>query len=325
MKYTVILLVLSIVVARIAAYRSSFPRRVAKRIGLKMGGYYAEAESEEGSEEPKEEIGGRKIDRSKTHMIFGVRCIETKHKVSVATSASASTTVVGLQPLNDLEEQSSDGTICNDDVEEGKTLSIVLDHLLSENPSDGRSNVIQIVPSGDDDDDHDPHHHAAFELVEVGADPIVSLAAARLLSESTGSKRIDRSVVVRHPNEQRLRVLEHAHMFFNERTKNNPCSFRTEPLQDNEPLVGWPPASAHSISNANCVVLFTSPALVSSRLDEAVTGILAPRVRVLVPSAIISPTQLEGFEYRVVAGDKATKSPDYDSESPLLLEILSRK
>ena len=114
-------------------------------------------------------------------------------------------------------------------------------------------------------------------------------------------------------------------MFFNERTKNNPCSFRTEPLQDNEPLVGWPPASAHSIPNGDRVVLFTSPALVSSRLDEAVSGILAPRVRVLVPSAIISPTQLEGFEYRVVAGDQETKSPDYDSESPLLLEILSRK
>jgi hypothetical protein len=295
---------------------------------LQMGGYnqyYAESESEEGSDDFQQEIGGRTIDRSKTHMIFGVRCIETKHEISILATATTSittteTTVVGLQPLNDLEDDGSDSTICNDDFGEGKILSILLDHLLSEHQSD----VLQIFP-GDDD--------IVFELVEVGADPIVSLAAVKLLSGgSSGGSRIDRRVVVRHPDEQRLRVLEHAHLYFNEKTKNNPCSFRTEPLKDDEPFVWQLPVSTnHSSPNSDCVVLFTSPALVSSRLDEAIASIASastvayntapPRYRVLVPSAIISPEQLVKYEYRVVAGVEETD----DDNSPLLLEILSPK
>ena len=300
---------------------------------LRMGGYnqyYAESESEEGSDDIQQEIGGRMIDRSKTHMIFGVRCIETKHEISIpattpTSTATIETTVVGLQPLNDLEDESSDSTICNDDFGEGKTLSILLDHLLSEQL---QSDVLQIVPSDDD-----PHHDNVFELVEVGADPIVSLAAAKLLSggATSGGSQIDRRVVVRHPDEQRLRVLEHAHLYFNEKTKQNPCSFRTEPLKDNEPFV-WqqPPVSTHSSPNSDSVVLFTSPALVSSRLDEAIASITLaaaayntdpPKYRVLVPSSIISPEQLVKYEYRVVAGVEETD----DDNSPLLLEILSSK
>jgi hypothetical protein len=302
-------------------------------VTLRMGGYnqyYAESESEEGSDDIQQEIGGRMIDRSKTHMIFGVRCIETKHEISIPATTSTSTTttettIVGLQPLNDLEDESSDSTICIDDFGEGKTLSILLDHLLSKQLE---SDVLQIVPA-----DNDPHHDTVFELVEVGADPIVSLAAAKLLSGGTtsGGSRTDRRVVVRHPDEKRLRVLEHAHLYFNEKTKQNPCTFRTEPLKDDEPFVLQQlPVSTHPSPNSDCVILFTSPALVLSRLEEAIANIAPPaaayntdppKYRVLVPSAIISPEQLVKYDYRVVAGVEETD----DDNSSLLLEILSFK
>jgi len=322
MSFGVILL-LAIAVARIAAFQSSFqvtPRNSVSAVTeLRMSGNYYIKDDDAGTDKTTlTEIGGRTIDRRKTHMIFGVRCVETKHEISYPSFDQNTTEVVGLQPLNDLEDDSSDGTICTDNVEEGKTLTIVLNHLLS-NSQPGRPDIVKIVP---DDTDNDPHHDNMFELVEVGADPIVSLAAAKLLSGVGITKRTDRRVVVRHPDEQRLRVLEHAHLFFNEKEKTNPCSFQTEPLREDDPFV-WLPSTAYS-KRGDCVVLFTSPSLVSSRLREAITGIAAvigpPPYRVLVPSAIISPEQLKEFKYRVVAG---TENENSDEESPLLLEILS--
>lgn len=252
-----------------------------------MGGYnsyYVESDSEAGSDNFKEEIGGRKIDRSKTHMIFGVRCIETTHEVPEEIK------VVGLQPLSDLEDDAtSDGIICTDDVEEGKSLSTLISHLLTESQS-----------KSDD----------SFELVEVGADPIVAIAASKLMS---GGR-----VLVCHPDEQRLRVLEHAHMFFNERSKENPCTFQTAALPTDSSFV-WLMDS----SNSDRVILFTSPSLVASRLEEAIAGLKAsekPSCRVLVPSAILSAEQLEEYDYRVVSGEQ-----DKSGKNPALLEILALK
>ena len=243
---------------------------------LGMGGYnsyYVESDSDAGSDKFKEEIGGRKIDRSKTHMIFGVRCVETNHKLSIATEdqATSESAVVGLQPLNDLEDEASDGMICIDDMDGGNTLSAILGYL--------RSTI-----SSDD------------ELLEIGADPVVSIALSKLVGAT---------VVVQHPDEQRLRVLEHAHLYFNEGSKKSPACFQTKALQDDEPLTIHPSCS---------VVLFTSPELVSTRLGEAVG---AEGCRVLVPSNMVSAKQLEGYDYRDVASLENTE----DS----LLEILSSK
>ncbi len=270
-----------------AIYQFHYQYRQRKNAALLMGGYnsyYVESDSEAGSDNFKEEIGGRKIDRSKTHMIFGVRCIETTHEVPEEIK------VVGLQPLSDLEDDAtSDGIICTDDVEEGKSLSTLISHLLTESQS-----------KSDD----------SFELVEVGADPIVAIAASKLMS---GGR-----VLVCHPDEQRLRVLEHAHMFFNERSKENPCTFQTAALPTDSSFV-WLMDS----SNSDRVILFTSPSLVASRLEEAIAGLKAsekPSCRVLVPSAILSAEQLEEYDYRVVSGEQ-----DKSGKNPALLEILALK
>jgi len=256
-----------------------------KNAALLMGGYnsyYVESDSEAGSDKFREEIGGRKIDRSKTHMIFGVRCIETTHEIPEETK------VVGLQPLSDLEDdETSDGIICTDDVEEGKSLSTLIGHLLSESQSKSDE---------------------SFELVEVGADPVVSIAASKLMS---GGR-----VLVCHPDEQRLRVLEHAHMFFNERSKENQCTFQTTALPIDSSFV-WLTDS----SNSDRIILFTSQSLVASRLEEAIAGLSEsgnPSCRVLVPSAVVSAEQLEKYEYRVVAGEQ-------DGKNSELLEILALK
>ena len=264
--------------------------RQRRSFGLGMGGYssyYVESDSDAGSDKFRKEIRGRIIDRSKTHMIFGVRCVENTHDISVPT-VSEETKVVGLQPLEDLEdESSSDGIICTDDIDEGKTLSILLGHLLGE------------CQSKTDDD---------FELMEVGADPIVSIAASKLLS---GGR-----VVVCHPDEQRLRVLEHANMFFNERPKDKKCDFETTALPADSSFV-WLTESP----NCDRVILFTSPSLVESRLEEAMAGVAKsehPPCRVLVPSVIVSPQQLEQYEYQVAAGDS-------ESDGPTLLDIICLK
>ena len=258
---------------------------------LQMGGYYSEAEESDDLS---------KADRSKTHMIFGVRSTETEHQFSIP-NGSDKTTVVGLQPLSDLEEEedeagTSDGTICKDHCEGGRILSALLDHLWSEGQN------------GNDDD--------VLELVEVGADPLVSLAATRVL----GGSRRTVGVVARHPDERRLRVLEHAHSFFNTKTTTGNGTFRTEHLGENSPLSTTSTHTDGSSFSRVVVVVFTSAALVSSRLDEAVAGIAAadrPNYRVLVPSAIVSPEQLERYEYRSIQeGTDGSKKPG-------LLEILS--
>lgn len=315
MKRIAILIALSIVVSKTVAYlpkfcakQACFPspsvhasseRRGSPQVGfviddrsrngsgiqrsfgrLGMGGYnsyYVESDSDAGSDKFKEEIGGRKIDRSKTHMIFGIRCVETNHKLSIATEdqGTSESAVVGLQPLNDLEDEASDGMICIDDMDGGNTFSAILGYLRS------------TIPPEDND----------LEVLEIGADPVVSIAVSKLLGGT---------VVVRHPDEQRLRVLEHAQLYFNEGSKKSPACFQTKALQDDEPLTIHPSCS---------VALFTSPELVSARLGEAVG---AEGCRVLVPSNMVSAEQLEGYDYRDVA------SLENDTEDNLL-EILSSK
>ena len=282
------------------SWDARFQRHPWKRnsVEIQMGGYnsyYVESDSDAGSDNFKEEIGGRKINRSKTHMIFGIRCIETNHEVSVTVDTATKTTVVGLQPLSDLQEKSSDGTICTEDIiDRGETLSLFLDHLCSEVQSEGGNGN-------------------AFELIEIGADPIVSLAASKMF------RGVDQRIVVRHPDEQRLRVLEHAHLYFNERSNENPPSFQTKSLQTDESL------TKDEFSNGHCVVLFTSPKLVLSRLEEIMATFAGEEsCRVLVPSAIISPQQLETYEYRVVAGTENTQD-NKSGNSPALLEILFPK
>ena len=287
---------------------------------LFMGGYMTPESDNDRSQETKQEIGGRSIDRSKTHMIFGIRCTETRHQFSNYFHGDPpGSTVVGLQPLNDLEEYWGDGTICNENVrDQGVTLQIVLDHLLLSGEFLSPNTSWEFAGR---DYSHDG---SVFELVEVGADPIVSVALAKLLSgdgsdmipQSSGSKR----VVVCHPDEQRLRVLEHAYKYFNTyQSDNNPCDFQLQPLRDHLPFVWFPSASKKS------VVLFTSPALVAQRLDEAVAGMVSASMsgggsyQIFVPSTIIDPQQLERYEYKVVLGGDAY------GINLWLLEILSAR
>ena len=295
---------------------------------LFMGGYATPESDNDRSQETKQEIGGRPIDRSKTHMIFGIRCVETSHQFSNdylhGGGDPSESRVVGLQPLSDLEEYWGDGTICNENVgDQGLTLRVVLDHLLLSGefvpPTQSWMFNEEKVYSDDDD-------HSVFEMVEVGADPIVSVALAKLLSGTTDSDLVPQSssiskrVVVCHPDEQRLRVLEHAYKYFNNyESDKNPCDFQLQPLRDHLPFVWFPSASKKS------VVLFTSPTLVAQRLGEAVAGMISASMsgggsyQILVPSSIIATEQLEQYDYKVVLGGDAY------GVNLWLLEILSAR
>lgn len=132
-----------------------------------MGGYYAD---------PK-----IPVDQSQTHMIFGIRCIETITPIAplVGTPDTKEKSIVSLQPI-----------ACDEKV------------IHEYGPA-----MIQFL--GDQNIDWNGKH-----ILEVGASS-TSLAACHVLDA------VGLSITVCHPREQRLRILEHAQQFLNGPAKHD--------------------------------------------------------------------------------------------------------
>ena len=271
-----------------------------------MGGYYVEAEEEEAK---------NIIDRSKTHMIFGLRCREKILQISITPGAAESSvddenntaatkTVVGLVPVNDDAVQQEGGFPLSFDDENvdgngGRTLSRLMNLLFD---ADG---------GGDGDEEK------SWTLVEIGADPLFSLAAAEWMeSRSTDNKQA--RVIVRHPDEQRLRVLEHAHLYFNKRRpkSTSPLTFATSPLTGNDDL--WTELQKDTTPGTTAVVVVTSADMFAIRPLGEINE-KAPLYQIIVPSTILGKEQLkDSFEYRSLGfGDG-----DGDDDGLDFLEII---
>ncbi|CAB9516772.1 expressed unknown protein [Seminavis robusta] len=122
------------------------------------------------------------------------------------------------------------------------------------------------------------NNNQGCSVLEIGASSF-SLAALLALDASF--------VVVCHPQEQRLRIVDHTRQFLNPelQQQSSKGSFQTEVLQPGIPL---PKAD---------VIVFTTTAW--DRLEEAVSS--DPMV-VLVPLSIISQDQLQNYEYEETNG-----------------------
>jgi hypothetical protein len=293
-----------------------------------MGGYYAEDLNDNNIDNNYDNE-----DRSKTHMIYGVRCIEKKKSfliptttMEIAKTDAIEVTVTGLQPLliyddDDVDDDEYDFVVFRDDDndnEDDDFVSILLEQ--------ANCSLLQ-------------EQQQKLRVLEIGADPIFSLAFSKLvshtiLSTGTDDDGVSHSVTICHPYERRLRVLDHAHQFFNEKTSKK-CSFQTVPLKDDEPLNIDDDNDNDNDIHVNCCswIVFTSAKLVSKRLDEAMTIVAAKSImtnnnhRVFVPSSIISNEQLKRYNYQEIAIGSSNNNDKIgsDVDSSILLEILNSK
>jgi hypothetical protein len=307
-------------------YRS---RRRGKQ-QLYMGGYYAEDLTNDNIDNNYDNE-----DRSKTHMIFGVRCIEKEKSFLIPTTTKTETartdtievTVTGLQPLlkDDDDDDEDDSVVLREDDNDNDDddfVSILLEQV-------NRSLV---------------QKQQKLRVLEIGADPIFSLALSKLISSaisSTGTGTDDtgdvtHSVTIYHPDERRLRVLDHAYQFFNE-IRSKKCSFQTVPLEKDKPLNIDSDSNNDNAIHVNCDswIVFTNAKLVSTRLDAVMTIFGAKSImannnnhRVFVPSSIISNEQLKRYNYHEVTMGSSSNNNDKigdDIDSSVVLEILNSK
>ena len=212
------------------AYLSSKSREVSESY-LGMGGYYADPDVP--------------VDQSQTHMIFGIRCIETITPIAMTPTPGGTTQddkgnfVVSLQPV------AEDDKVVH---EYGPTVL----QFLNEQEIDWK----------------DKH------FVEVGASS-TGLALCHLLLDT-----VRFSATVCHPDEQRLRILEHAEQFFNAPAKH---SLQRHILKQDIPL-----------PQGNFFVFTVSEEL--NRIKEVLAMPGPPRI--FVPTILISAAQLEQYEYQ---------------------------
>lgn len=225
---------------RLAAFTSK-PRTIARSTCLlRMGGYYNDP--------------AIPVDQSKTHMIFGVRCLETKTTIATPTVGGVdndsitgkTTTIVGLQPITE------EDTVIQ---EYGPAMIEFLQK--------------DWITNNNDD------HTKFMRLLEVGASS-TSLAASRVIPG------IFSSITVCHTDEQRLRILEHAQLYFNPAPASGQLPIQTQLIQPDDPL---PEAD---------LIVFTMGAgdsadVLDRWLEEAMAMPGPPRM--LVPSDLMSSEQ----------------------------------
>jgi hypothetical protein len=281
---------------------------------LYMGGYYAEEFNNNNENNYDNE------DRSKTHMIYGVRCIEKNKSFLIPTTIITETTkkdtfevtVVGLQPLLKYDDDNDvdDGDLPRDD-DDNDNYDFVSILLEQANRSLQQQNL---------------------RVLEIGADPIFSLALSRLISSTDTDDDASHSITICHPDGRRLRVLDHAYQFFNEQTTKK-CSFQTVPLKDNDPLNVNDDDDNIKNDNYSSWIVFTSAKLVSKRLEEAMSIVAAKTIvtnnnyRIFVPSSIISNEQLKRYNYQEVlsSSNNNDKAGGDAISCSFLLEILKSK
>jgi len=283
---------------------------------LRMGGYYVEAD-----EEKVKNI----IDRSQTHMIFGSRCLETKLQFRVFGGSSSSwnssdddteplVTVVGLMPLGDDDDDKNEtqteeipsSVLTNEG--DGNTLGKLLGALFGDENNNSNNN------NTEEKQEQEP----PLALVEIGADPLFSIASETWLAARFGSSGAPVSIRVRHFDEDRLRILQHSRMFFNPRTTTSvdvdvaPLDTETGGIDDL--LEGLAPLSTTAI-----VVTSSEPFAVS--LLEAIEGAHAGAGAGAAPKVVV-PSSFrdihDGFEYRSmgIGGDN-----DNDNDDPAASEF----
>ena len=191
------------------------------------------------------------VDQSNTHMIFGARCVETHTPITTTigddnNQRREEMTIVNVQPV------SHDDTVVH---EYGPAM---IQRLLNNNNNNNM-------------DWHDQR------LLEVGASS-TCLAACRVLPDSARS-----IITVCHPDEPRLKMLEHAHQFFNPPGRHQ---LHTMVLpNDNEPL-----------PEADIVVVTLEDDSLVKRLEQALA--LPGPPRIFVPSQLLSPEQLRHYRYQ---------------------------
>ncbi|OEU11750.1 hypothetical protein FRACYDRAFT_244873 [Fragilariopsis cylindrus CCMP1102] len=242
-----------------------------------MGGYYAEDLTNDNIDNNYDNE-----DRSKTHMIFGVRCIEKEKSFLIPTTITTTITetartdtiemtVTGLQPLlkydDDDEDDDDDCVVLRED----------------DNTNDDDDFVSILLEQANRSLQKQPK----LRVLEIGADPIFSLALSKLISYTISStstnddddEGVTHSVTIYHPDERRLLVLDHAYQFFNEITSNK-CSFQTVPLKNDVPLNIDSDSDNDNAIHANCCswIVFTSAKLVSKRLDAVMTIVAAKSI-----------------------------------------------
>ena len=160
-----------------------------------------------------------------------------------------------------------------------------------------------------DDEESSP----SWTLVEIGADPIFPLAVAEWMEAVGSEQKIVTNVIVKHSDEQRLRVLEHAHLFFNQRKpkSSSTLTFSTKPLtDDSNPWI----ETLQKGTNNKIVVLISNEKFATQLLDkmkENANPTANPAgdfvYRTIIPSTIMSREKLllDGFQCQSVGfGDE---------------------
>jgi hypothetical protein len=231
LAFFLVMMILSLSCDAFSPSWTTTTRATTKWTPLRMGGYYNEP--------------GTPLDQSDTHMIFGVRCLET-------TITVKGLTIVALRPE-----------------EEG---------LLGDDDDDPVRAMVQYLQQ-----EHDTIDLNGKTVVEVGASA-VSLAACWALGAS--------SVVVCPPDDQRLRIFEHAKAFLNPNHDSpSSCNLTVATLTNNLPL---PPADVVFVTlsgNGDDDEDYSS--VVLDRVREA----LDQNARVILPSALLLVRALSNNDY----------------------------
>ena len=188
---------------------------------LYMGGYYYI----EDKEQKDDDDDGNKP-AAKKHMIYGTRCVERKESFSINNNnqekeEERAIIVTGLQAIkvnnNDNNDDNNSKENNNNNnlvaLKDYKFISILLDQL----PLQEEQYMLRVL--------------------EVGADPIFSIALSRLIALTKTVNISNLSITIRHSDEKRLLLLEHAYQYFGNTDEPPSSSSLVEKCYNTELLI----------------------------------------------------------------------------------------
>jgi hypothetical protein len=182
-----------------SASRLQYPGRSS----LHMGGYYSEpkddADDSDGeSSSSSSSLTTTAIDKSKTHMLFGVRC------VADVIYCGNSTSVINLRPVDDTARETDT---------EPRAQQRLVEYLFT--PDENQDVYAKPILKGK-------------RIVQIG------VGATALVCAHYGDCH---SVVVVDDDETKLKIYEHAHQMFNNNNNNtSPCPLETMFLEPKDAL-----------------------------------------------------------------------------------------